>query len=302
MDDAYLRRLLDRAGPRPVPGSVSDGASSVGGDRDATWARRKVAGAARYRRDAGGGKPAPIAPRVAAALARAGVDAAGRDEPLATEERLRAAGRALRGGGLYVRGRDAAGRPIVWARSGLIDLRNLGAAGERAWVDAVATLFELCALAGGGGFTRGAAPRVEGDTTRRAPLPPMRRTREDTTRPYARAYDAYRAINGPDHPQTLRVSGNRALCFVNMRDDVKLGAGRGELPAAAAAEARRKLQADAAALYRDTLERMVAKLGPDHRTTKITADDLRYLIDDDAKVRGILGRADTGGRWVRWAG
>ena len=27
---------------------------------------------------------------------------------------------------------------------------------------------------------------------------------------------------------------------------------------------------------------MVAKLGPDHRTTKITAGDLRYLVDDDA--------------------
>lgn len=64
----------------------------------------------------------------------------------------------------------------------------------------------------------------------------------------------------------------------------------------------RKLQADAAALYRDTLERMVAKLGPDHRTTKITAGDLRYLVDDDAEVAGILRRADTGGRWVRWAG
>ena len=150
---------------------------------------RKVAGAARYRRDAGGGKPAPIAPRVAAALARAGVDAAGRDEPLATEDRLRAAGRALRGGGLYVRGRDAAGRPIVWARSGLIDLRNLGAAGERAWVDAVATLFELCALAGGGGFTRGAAPRVEGDTTRRAPLPPMRREKTRHAHRYVEAAD-----------------------------------------------------------------------------------------------------------------
>ena len=64
----------------------------------------------------------------------------------------------------------------------------------------------------------------------------------------------------------------------------------------------RKLQADAAALYRDTLERVVAKLGPDHRTTKITAGDLRYLVDDDAEVAGILRRADTGGRWVRWAG
>ena len=144
MDDAYLRRLLDRAGPRPCPpGSASDRAPSLGGDRDATWAVRKVAGAARYRRDAGGGKPAPLAPRVAAALARAGVDTAGRDEPLATEDRLRAAGRALRGGGLYVRGRDAAGRPIVWARSGLIDLRDLGAPGERAWVDAVATSVEI---------------------------------------------------------------------------------------------------------------------------------------------------------------
>ena len=47
---------------------------------------------------------------------------------------------------------------------------------------------------------------------------------------------------------------------------------------------------------------MVAKLGPDHRTTKITAGDLRYLVDDDADVAGILRRADTGGRWVRWAG
>ena len=40
----------------------------------------------------------------------------------------------------------------------------------------------------------------------------------------------------------------------------------------------------------------------DHRTTKITAADLRYLVDDDAEVAGILRRADTGGRWVRWAG
>ena len=34
-------------------------------------------------------------------------------------------------------------------------------------------------------------------------------------------------------------------------------------------------------------------------TTKITAGDLRYLVDDDAEVAGILRRADTGGRWVR---
>ena len=107
------------------------------------------------------------------------------------------------------------------------------------------------------------------------------------------------AINGPDHPQTLRVSGNRALCFVNMRDDVKVGTGRGS--PGRAAQARRRLRAEAEALYRETLERMVLKLGPNHRTTRITADDLRYLVDSDADVDAILERPDEGARWVRVA-
>ena len=136
-DDAYLEALLARR------------------DRGDRWARDKVVAAAAYRRRAGGGKPAPMAPRLLASLRARGLDAAGRDEPLVTEERVARAGRTLRGGGLYVLGRDAAGRPVVWARTARIDLRNLGPEGERDWVDAVATLFELCALAGGGtgGFT-----------------------------------------------------------------------------------------------------------------------------------------------------
>ena len=61
------------------------------------------------------------------------------------------------GGGLYIYGRDADQRPVVWCRSAKIDMRGLGRAGVKDWVDAVASLFELCCLASNGrpkyGFT-----------------------------------------------------------------------------------------------------------------------------------------------------
>ncbi|KAH8067078.1 CRAL/TRIO domain containing protein [Aureococcus anophagefferens] len=130
-------------------------------DRHEEWAKWKVWFAIEYRNKAAAADAGPTRV-VDARLARviedeAGTDVSNADMPLLTSERLARAGRTLREGGLYIYGRDADQRPVVWCRSAKIDMRGLGRAGVKDWVDAVASLFELCCLASNGrpkyGFT-----------------------------------------------------------------------------------------------------------------------------------------------------
>ncbi|KAJ1452974.1 hypothetical protein M885DRAFT_619438 [Pelagophyceae sp. CCMP2097] len=103
---------------------------------------------------------------------------------------------------------------------------------------------------------------------------------------YDASYSAYVKCHGPDHPATLRVSGNRALLYRVTGDLQK-----------------------AEALGRDTLDRMAFKLGGRHRTTHITAGELHHVFmtngmakhDADTQVAAIVSAADVGREMIHLA-
>ena len=121
---AYLRALLSKPG------------------KDPRWCVEKLAAAVALRRSA-----------AAAADDDGGVAGAcaclSGSEPLVTDERLAEAGWVLRAGCLYFWGRTRQGWPVLWCRSGLMDLSRLGAPGQptaAAWGRAIATMVELMLL------------------------------------------------------------------------------------------------------------------------------------------------------------
>ncbi|KAH8087603.1 CRAL/TRIO domain containing protein [Aureococcus anophagefferens] len=134
------------AAVEPSREDPSDGAAKIAdeagllnrADRHEEWAKWKVWFAIEYRNKAAAADAGPTRV-VDARLARviedeAGTDVAGSTSTAATDQ-----------------------RPVVWCRSAKIDMRGLGRAGVKDWVDAVASLFELCCLASNGrpkyGFT-----------------------------------------------------------------------------------------------------------------------------------------------------
>ena len=66
-----------------------------------------------------------------------------RPEPLLSDAALAEAGRTLRSGVFYWHGTDAAGAPILWCLSGLLDMRNVDAAEAERWGRALATMVEI---------------------------------------------------------------------------------------------------------------------------------------------------------------
>ena len=142
---AALRRACERRhnGGAPLPAALDSDvwlARLLARDgRDAAWAERKVAGALAWRREvAGGGFTA---------------GGAGSDDALLGTPALARAGGVLSVGCLYWRGLDARGRPVLWARSGLLDFSRGGDAGK--WASAIATVLEVSARARSAAGIRG---------------------------------------------------------------------------------------------------------------------------------------------------
>lgn len=107
------------------------------GDRDADWVARKIRIGVEWRSELVVGGHSPSSRLEAIFGCRV-------DDPLLSRESLELAGHVLASGCLYWHGVDAAGRPILWARSGLIDWDRAKATD---FVRAVATTLELGAVA-----------------------------------------------------------------------------------------------------------------------------------------------------------
>ncbi len=154
-DTVYLRALLRKGGTHQrtrflVSGGLGWDSGAVTGQGNALhWASRKLQAAAGWRQQllAAHAPASELTHRTAEALLGAPV---GARETLISDQGLAEAGAVLRMSGLYWCGCDVEGRPVLWHRSGLTDLRSLGCAGaadERAWARAIGVLFELAIVA-----------------------------------------------------------------------------------------------------------------------------------------------------------
>lgn len=125
---AALRRRVEKEIARPLPAVLSDQwllclLDRV--DRDEDWACAKAREVVRWRDE---------------------FDAVS----LLEEESMAEAGRVLKEGSLYWHGVDAEGNPVLWSRSGFVDIRDHP---PEAWIRAFATILEVGASSGAPRFT-----------------------------------------------------------------------------------------------------------------------------------------------------